>query len=131
LLLQPNTGGVPEASLKHRFQHDGLDVEQLSWQLPYGPPTEALFLKPTGNEGPLPGVLALHDHGGNKHFGIQGITCISDEVHPLIQKKQKDLYGGVAWANQLAKRGYAVLVHDAFSFASRRAPSCWYNMPTP
>ena len=29
-------------------------------------------------------------------------------------------YGGVAWANELAKRGYAVLVHDTFPFASRR-----------
>jgi len=25
-----------------------------------------------------------------------------------------DRYGGVAWANELAKRGYVVLVHDAF-----------------
>jgi dienelactone hydrolase len=29
-------------------------------------------------------------------------------------------YGGVAWANELAKRGYAVLVHDGFLFGSRR-----------
>ena len=26
----------------------------------------------------------------------------------------------MSWANELAKRGYAVLVHDAFAFASRR-----------
>src|SRR5688500_8586157 len=35
-------------------------------------------------------------------------------------RHQERYYGGVAWANELAKRGYAVLVHDAFSFASRR-----------
>ena len=29
-------------------------------------------------------------------------------------------YGGRAWANEIAKRGYVVLVHDAFAFASRR-----------
>ncbi len=29
-------------------------------------------------------------------------------------------YGGVAWANALAKRGYVVLVPDAFGFGSRR-----------
>ena len=63
LLLQPETGGVPDATLHRRFQYDGLDVEHLSWGLPYGPPTEALFLKPAGHDRPLPGVLALHFAG--------------------------------------------------------------------
>ena len=120
LLLQPDTGGLPDATVHRRFQYDGLDVEQLSWGLPYGPPTEALFLKPAGHEGPLPGVLALHDHGGNKHFGYQGITRVDDHPHPMMQEKQDRLYGGVAWANEIARRGYAVLIHDAFSFGSRR-----------
>ena len=34
-----------------------------------------------------------------------------------------EYYGGVAWANEIAKRGYAVLVPDAFPFASRRVLS--------
>src|SRR3954465_4569526 len=62
-LLSPDTGGVPKAELQHRFSHDGLEIEHLSWQLPYGPPTEAYFLKPEGAKGPLPAVLGLHDHG--------------------------------------------------------------------
>jgi hypothetical protein len=33
---------------------------------------------------------------------------------------QEVCYGGVGWANEIAKRGYAVLVPDAFAFASRR-----------
>ncbi len=33
---------------------------------------------------------------------------------------QEHYYGGAAWANELAKRGYVVLVPDVFSFASRR-----------
>ena len=33
---------------------------------------------------------------------------------------QDDAYGGLPWANEIAKRGYAVLVHDTFPFASRR-----------
>ena len=33
---------------------------------------------------------------------------------------QKDDYDGRAWANDLAKRGYVVLVHDGFAFGSRR-----------
>ena len=120
LLLQPESGGVPQAVMQHQFQYDGLDVEHFHWQLPYGPPTEALLLKPAGAKGPLPAVLALHDHGGNKYFGTRKITRISDERHPLIVKHQERYYGGVAWANELAKRGYVVLVHDTFPFASRR-----------
>ena len=33
---------------------------------------------------------------------------------------QEHYYGGVAWANELARRGYVVLVHDTFTFGSRR-----------
>jgi len=99
---------------------DGLEIEDLLWQLPYGPPTEAVFLKPAGVEGPLPGVLALHDHGGIKHFGKRKIVRTGDEVHPFLKSHQDTYYGGTAWANELARRGYAVLVHDVFPFESRR-----------
>jgi dienelactone hydrolase len=119
-LLPPDTGGMPKAELQHQFDFDGLHVEHLHWQLPYGPPTEAYFFKPIGAKGPLPGVVALHDHGGNKYFGTRKIARISAEVHPMMKTHQDNYYGGVAWANELAKRGYAVLVHDAFAFASRR-----------
>ena len=119
-LLQPDAGGTPRPTLQHQLEYDGLEIEHLSWQLPYGPPTEALFLKPAGAKGPLPGVVGLHDHGGNKYFGTRKITRMGDDLHPVIRRHQDDYYGGKAWANELAKRGYAVLVHDTFTFASRR-----------
>jgi dienelactone hydrolase len=119
-LAQPASGGVPRAELQHTFEYDELTIEHLRWQLPYGPPTEAFLLKPVKSAGRLPAVLGLHDHGGNKYFGTRKITRISAEQHPLMKKHQQDYYGGAAWANALAKRGYAVLVHDAFLFASRR-----------
>ena len=119
-LLQPDTGGIPQAVIQHHIEYDGLAIEHLHWQLPYGPPTEALVLKPAGASGRLPAVVGLHDHGGNKYFGLRKITRMSKDPHPLILKHQEHYYGGVAWANELAKRGYVVLVHDAFTFASRR-----------
>jgi len=70
-LLQPDSGGSPQAQVQHQFIHDGLHVEHLTWQLPYGPPTEAYFLKPQHASGRLPAVLGLHDHGGNKYFGVR------------------------------------------------------------
>jgi dienelactone hydrolase len=109
---RPRSGGVHHV--------DGLEVEELSWPLPYGPPAEALFLKPAGAGGPLPGVLALHDHGGAKHFGGRKIACGPGRPHPFLQEHWNSYYGGVPWANELARRGYAVLAHDVFPFGSRR-----------
>jgi dienelactone hydrolase len=120
LLLQPESGGVPDAAVQHHIEFDGLAIEHLTWQLPFGPPTEAYVLKPAGAIGRLPAVLALHDHGGNKYFGTRKIARISKDPHPLMVAHQDRYYGGVAWANQLAKRGYVVLVADAFTFGSRR-----------
>ncbi len=119
-LLQPPTGGTPKAQVQHQLEYDGLQIEHLTWQLPYGPPTEAYFLKPIGAKGKLPAVLGLHDHGGNKYFGTRKIMQVSDSLHPIMKKHKNGYYGGVSWANELAKKGYAVLVHDAFPFGSRR-----------
>lgn len=119
-LASPDTGGTPAATVKRQYTYDGLHVEELSWQLPYGPPTEATLLKPEGARGPLPGVLALHDHGGDKVFGWEKITRTSDDQHPMMRRHQEVLYSGRGWANELARRGYAVLVPDAYVFASRR-----------
>jgi len=119
-LMSPGGAVTPAATLQHRLEFDGVSIEHLQWQLPYGPPTEALLLKPAGARGKLPGIVALHDHGGNKYFGLRKITRISSELHPAIVRHQDHYYGGVAWANELARRGYVVLVHDTFTFGSRR-----------
>ena len=120
LIAQPETGQQPTATVQRSFTYDGLQVEELSWQLPYGPPTEAIFLKPVGARGKLPGVLALHDHAGKKYFGKRKLARTGDDWHPLMIAHYDEYYDRVPWANVLAKRGYAVLVHDAFAFASRR-----------
>jgi dienelactone hydrolase len=119
-LAQPDTGDAPEVTVRRQFIYDGLRIEEISWQLPYGPPTEAVFLKPANATGKLPGILALHDHAGNKYFGWQKIARPAAEPHPMMADHHRRYYGGRAWANELAKRGYAVLVPDAFAFASRR-----------
>ena len=113
-------GGLPAVTITGRTTHDGLDVEFLTWQLPVGPKTEAVLLKPAGARGPLPGILALHDHGGNKFLGWRKITRTDSTPWAIQEKHQANYYGGVGWANEIAKRGYAVLVHDTFPFASRR-----------
>ncbi len=120
LLAQADSGGVPEVTVDEQFIYDGLHIERLSWQLPYGPRTEAVFLKPAAAKGPLPGVLALHDHSGNKYFGKRKVTQTADERHPMMAEHHEKMYEGRPWANALAKRGYAVLAPDVFTFGSRR-----------
>jgi dienelactone hydrolase len=119
-LMQPGGASTPVPVVLRKFEFDGLSIEHLQWQLPFGPPTEALLLKPAGARGKLPGIVGLHDHGGQKYFGMHKITRTSVEQHPVMQRHQTQYYGGAAWANELARRGYAVLVHDTFTFGSRR-----------
>lgn len=116
----PDIGEAPKVTVNEEYTYDGLHVEELSWQLPYGHPTEAVLLKPRDAANRLPGILAFYDHGGNKYFGKRKITRTSDDRHSLIEDHQQNYYEGFAWANEMAGRGYVVLVSDAFPFASRR-----------
>lgn len=113
-------GGVPEVRVEARGTYDGLQFEQLSWQLPAGPRTEAVLLKPANAAAKLPGILALHDHGGNKFLGWRKIARIDSSPWAVQVQHQDRSYEGLAWANEIARRGYAVLVHDTFPFGSRR-----------
>lgn len=115
----PDIGGMPKVKVTRQYTYDGLHIEELTWQLPYGRPTEGILLKPQNARGRLPGILAFHDHGGNKYFGTRKITRTPDQ-HPLMAAHQEEYYEKRAWANEVAKRGYVVLVPDAFPFASRR-----------
>lgn len=116
----PAIGPLPKVTVKKQYSYDGLHIEELSWQLPYGRPTEGILLKPSNAKGKLPAALAFHDHGGNKYFGWKKITRTIDDQHPMMKEHQQVYYSGLAWANELAKRGYVVLVPDAFTFGSRR-----------
>ena len=113
-------GGKPEVKVESQFVYDGVHIEKLSWQLPNGPRSEGVFMKPAGAKGKLPAVLGLHDHAGNKFLGWRKIAKTDDKPWEVQALHHKNYYGGLAWANELTKSGYAVLVHDTFPFASRR-----------
>lgn len=121
LVAAPKISVESGVTIHKKYSYDGLEVEELSWQLSNGNGrTEAILLKPARAKGKLPAILGLHDHGGNKYFGKRKITKVSDEQHPSMDIHQKEYYENLAWANEVAKRGYIVLVHDTFAFGSRR-----------
>lgn len=115
-----HNGMRSQAHIIRSGTYDGLHYELIEWHVGYGPPTRSVFLKPAHSSGRLPGIIAFHDHGGVKHIGWQKIAQIDDDCSPFVATFRKEYYGNRAWANELARRGYAVLVPDAFLFGSRR-----------
>jgi dienelactone hydrolase len=109
------------AAMEERREEDGLVIERVSYNMPYGPRAQGFFLYPKRREGRLPAVVALHDHGGFKYYGKEKITAIPDEPEILIEFKKR-CYSVRSWATELAKRGFAVLVMDVFLFGSRKIP---------
>jgi dienelactone hydrolase len=102
--------------------YDGVTTSQLSWQLGFGPRTTGWLVRPARSSGPLPGILALHCHGGNKFGGADRLVGLPQhhQPHPTADAARAGLYGGHALATDMARRGFAVLAHDTFAWGSRR-----------
>ncbi|MCZ7545589.1 MAG: hypothetical protein M5R40_19620 [Anaerolineae bacterium] len=116
---------------EYTWERDGLAGEAISWWVGYGPRTHAWVLKPARATGPLPGVVALHDHGGFKYCGKEKIALGRDDPEPYIVAWWKDAYGGRPHANALAAEGFVVLVPDTFLWGSRRFPQAVMPAWTP
>jgi dienelactone hydrolase len=68
----------------------------------------------------LPGVLALHGHDAYKYHGKEKIADGPDGPPAELAALRHEMYQGRALANELARRGFAVLVPDVFGWGSRR-----------
>jgi dienelactone hydrolase len=115
---QRPTGPVRETGVAVR---DGVRIRSLAWDPGFGPATAAWLLTPSAGAGPWPGVLALHDHGGYRWLGKEKIADGPDGPHPAVRAGGvRAGYGDRAWASDLARAGFAVLVHDVLGWGSRR-----------
>jgi dienelactone hydrolase len=79
----------------------------------------ALLLRPKTQTAPAPAIVALHDHGGFYRFGKEKLVETENEPGDLTRFKQT-YYSGHSYASDLARRGYVVIVIDAFYFGERR-----------
>lgn len=119
----PQTGASP-AEAGEAVIRDGVRILPLRWSLGYGPVTEAWLLTPADGAGPWPGVVALHDHGGYRYLGKEKIADGPDGIHPaMVARGGRPGYDDRPWANDLARSGFAVLVHDVCTWGSRRFPA--------
>ena len=105
-----------------RWVKDGVAGQAISWWVGYGPRTQAWLLRPANNTQPLPGILALHDHGGFKFYGKEKIADGPQAPTSAQSNHWQSGYGGRAFVNALARCGFTVLVHDTFLWGSRRFP---------
>ncbi|WP_217375841.1 acetylxylan esterase [Paenarthrobacter ureafaciens] len=122
----PAVSGNLDYTVHREVEHDGVVTSLLGWQTGFGPRTAAWFVRPAEASGPLPGVVALHCHGGIKSHGAERLVAMPDggtssahQPGPVPAGLRTTLYGGRPLATWLAQQGFAVLAHDAFMWGSR------------
>lgn len=116
----PGSIRAPDVTVRSTRTVNDVKLQELEWQLPYGPPTRGYLLTPVESKGNLPGVLWFHCHGGNKWLGAERLIDDGTATSAEVKNLQLELYQGRAVANDLARVGFAVLVHDSFSWGSRK-----------
>ena len=109
-------------------RRDGVLIRRLRWSVGYGPDTSAWLLRPAGAGRSLPGILGMHCHGGVRSVGAEQLVDLGPDASPRAAWLRASYYSGRAPANDLARLGHVVLVHDTFSWGSRRFD---LSRPTP
>jgi dienelactone hydrolase len=94
----------------------------------------AFVLVPKKAKLPVPGIVALHDHGGFYLWGKEKLTQLPDE-HPVLTDFKKQSYDGMSTADEMARQGYVVVVIDMFYWGERRMlldddPPAWKERPS-
>ena len=103
-----------EVELIERTETCGIVLEKVRYQIEAGEWVESYVGRPRDLESPLPGVVALHQHGGNRFCGKGEIfDTTSTEL-------RRGIHG---WGYELVKRGYVVLAPDQLCMEDRRWPS--------
>jgi cephalosporin-C deacetylase-like acetyl esterase len=100
---------------------NGYTSQKIAFNLTGDSRVLAYLLVPDG-EGPHPAVLLLHDHGAEFRIGKEKSVEpweVPAEKAALARKWADKVYGGRFIGDQLAARGYVVLVYDALNWSDR------------
>jgi len=116
----PTLPPTPAVRVDHVAEAGGIRTTTLSWWVGFGPRTTGYLVEPVEHGERMPGILALHAHGGKRWIGAEQLVDLGDGASTEAVEARASGYAGRAAATDLARRGYAVLAHDAFSWGSRR-----------
>jgi dienelactone hydrolase len=109
----------PAAEILQREDRGDYVQEYLTFQTTPDIRVPAYVLIPKSGNRPRPGIVALHCHGGSYVWGKDKLVE-SDHEHPALTEYKQELYHGRSIASELARRGYVVVVIDAFYWGERR-----------
>ncbi|MDP3073575.1 MAG: hypothetical protein Q8N18_25045 [Opitutaceae bacterium] len=105
------------AELIRREEREGFSIEVIRIRATDAYDIPARVLIPAGRRGRLPAVVAMHCHSGRYVWGHEKVLSSPGEPAVLTEFRARD---GRPWAEHLVKRGYIVIVADAFYFGERR-----------
>jgi dienelactone hydrolase len=100
-------------------KRDGYELRRISFAGSSHYRVPALLLVPDKPGEKLPAVVALHDHGGWFFHGKEKLVRLEGE-HAALKNFRERYYGSRTYADELARRGYVVIVPDAFYWGERR-----------
>jgi dienelactone hydrolase len=110
---------APRAEILRRDDRGDFIQEYLTFQTTPDVRVPAYVLVPKRATLPAPAMVALHCHGGFYVWGKEKLLE-SDSEHPALAEYKQQLYHGRSIATELARRGYVVIVIDAFYWGERR-----------
>jgi dienelactone hydrolase len=110
---------APAADIVRREDHGDYVQEYVTFQTTRDVRVPAYVLVPKKGARPAPGIVALHCHGGFYVWGKEKLVETAHE-HPALTEYKQELYHGRSIASDLARRGYVVIVIDAFYWGERR-----------
>jgi dienelactone hydrolase len=110
---------APAPQVVRREDRGDYVQEYLTFQTTPDVRVPAYVLIPKKAKLPAPGIVALHCHGGFYVWGKEKLVD-SDREHPALTEYKQQLYSGRSIASEIARRGYVVIVIDAFYWGERR-----------
>lgn len=100
-------------------QREGFRVERIRISATREHSIPARLLVPTKQRSGKPGLIAIHCHSGRYVWGHEKILSTPGESD-YVGEFRRTAYGGRPYAEELARRGFVVLVIDGFYFGERR-----------
>ena len=110
---------APDPQVLTRVDKGDHIVEYLTFQTGPDSRIPAYVLVPKNATRRVPGIVALHDHGGFYLWGKEKIVAL-DKEHDVLSGFKQQNYDGKSIATELVRRGNVVIVIDMFFWGERR-----------